>query len=537
MLHRLSIRTRLIATMAILGLIIVFIGLLGIYGMRSVNASLEDVYSDQLQSSIAIAEAKNHLSRARLAQDRGVFHPESPDLEKLLERVNSFIVKSDNAWQRYMALEQGPEEQTLADVVAQTRKAMIEQGLNAMSTALRSGDKARIDQLAMTDMQKLFSAFSDASDKLDQYQVDASREEFEASQKLYGTVLTLSIGAVLGGLVLMVVTSVVLMRAIMAPLREALGHFDAMSSGDLSRTVDTSRHDEMGTLLKGLDAMQRQLAVTVTAVREGSGSIAVASAEIADGNLDLSRRTEQQAASLEETASSLEELTATVRQNADNARQANQMVGSASTVAQQGGQLVAQVVNTMGTITESSHKIVDIIAVIDGIAFQTNILALNAAVEAARAGEQGRGFAVVASEVRNLAQRSAAAAKEIKALIDSSVANVNTGSALVDQAGCTMTQIVTSVAQVADIMTEIMSASTEQSAGIDLIHNAVVQMDQVTQQNAALVEEAAAAAGALQEQAATLEETVSVFRLQQATAPAAALRRPAPASSGRLALA
>jgi len=535
MLNRLSIRTRLIATMAILGLLIALIGILGIYGIRSVNASLEDAFKNQLPSSMAISDTKAFLTRARMAQDRGVFHPESPDLEKTLSRVEDFIGKSDGTWQKYLALPVGPGEKELADEVTRTRKLFVENGLHKMSAALRAKDAALIDQLAMKDMQKLYGAYSDASEKLDEYQLSTSHDQFEDSQKLYNTVLSVSTTAIVIGLALIVVASVVLMRAIMRPLREALDHFDAMSSGDLSRSVDTNRHDEMGTLLKGLDAMQRQLAVTVTAVREGSGSIAVASAEIADGNLDLSRRTEQQAASLEETASSLEELTATVRQNADNARQANQMVGSASTVAQQGGQLVAQVVNTMGTITESSHKIVDIISVIDGIAFQTNILALNAAVEAARAGEQGRGFAVVASEVRNLAQRSAAAAKEIKALIDSSVANVNAGSALVDQAGSTMTQIVTSVAQVADIMTEIMSASTEQSAGIDLIHNAVVQMDQVTQQNAALVEEAAAAAGALQEQAATLEETVSVFRLQHAATPANALRRPAPAQ--RLAIA
>ncbi|AXA89961.1 methyl-accepting chemotaxis protein [Massilia sp. YMA4] len=534
MLSRLSIRTRLLATMAILGLLIVLTGAVGLYGIRSVNASLEDTYSDQLASSMAIAEAKNHLSRARLVQDRGVFHPDSPDLEKVLARSDEFLQKSDAAWQRYLALPQGPAEQALADVVSQARKALVEQGLRPMAAALRANDAARIDQLAMKDMQKLFTVFSDSSDKLDAYQLEASRREFEASQAMYGTVQTLAIAAIAGGLLLIVAASVVLVRAIMGPLGEALGHFDAMSAGDLARSIDTSRHDEMGTLLKGLDAMQRQLAATVHAVRSGSGAIAVASAEIADGNLDLSRRTEQQAASLEETASSLEELTATVRQNADNARQANQMVGSASSVARQGGQLVAQVVDTMGTITDSSRKIVDIIAVIDGIAFQTNILALNAAVEAARAGEQGRGFAVVASEVRNLAQRSAAAAKEIKALIDSSVANVDAGSALVDQAGATMTQIVTSVAQVADIMTEIMSASSEQSAGIDLIHNAVVQMDQVTQQNAALVEEAAAAAGALQEQAAALEQTVGVFRLERGAADAQ--RRTVPAPGARLAL-
>jgi len=539
MLNRLSIRTRLLATMAILGLLIILVGALGIHGIRSVNASLEDTYRNQLASSMAIGDSKNFISRARLVQDRAVFHPDAPDIEALLKRADGFLAKSDQAWSVYMALPQTADEKVLADEVARTRKALVEQGLNGVAAALRAGDRDRLDHLVMKDMQKLFSAFSDSSEKLDAYQLKMAGDGFADSQHMYSTVLTLAICAIVGGLVLIVAASVSLVRAIMRPLGEALEHFDAMSAGDLSRSIDTARHDEMGTLLKGLDAMQRQLAVTVLAVREGSGSIAVASAEIADGNMDLSRRTEQQAASLEETTSSLEELTATVRQNADNARQANQMVGSASSVAHQGGQLVAQVVDTMGTITESSRKIVDIIATIDGIAFQTNILALNAAVEAARAGEQGRGFAVVASEVRNLAQRSSAAAKEIKELIDRSVANVDAGSALVDQAGETMTQIVTSVAQVADIMTEIMSASTEQSAGIDLIHNAVVQMDQVTQQNAALVEEAAAAAGALQEQAATLEETVSVFQLARSAAPAAKapLRRPAPATSTRLALA
>jgi methyl-accepting chemotaxis protein-1 (serine sensor receptor) len=534
MLNRLTIRTRLIATMAVLGLLIAITGAMGIYGIRSVNAALKETYSNQLASSMAIAESKHILSRSRLAQDRAIFHPDSPEVPALLKRADDFIAKSDKAWARYLALPQNADEKQLSDDVAAARKAFVEQGLNAMAQALRDRDAARIDQLAMKDMQTLYSAFSDTSDKLDKYQMEQAEASFVTSQKLYGTLLTLSIGAVVVGLGLIVVASIVLMRAIMQPLREALRQFDLMAAGDLSQTVDTSRHDEMGTLMKGLATMQQQLAATVRTVREGSGAIALASNEIADGNLDLSRRTEQQAASLEETASSLEELTATVRQNADNARQANSMAVSASEVAQQGGRIVAQVVDTMGAISASSKQIVDIISVIDGIAFQTNILALNAAVEAARAGEQGRGFAVVASEVRTLAQRSAAAAKEIKELIDNSVANVDAGSALVGNAGTTMTEIVTGIARVADIMTEIMSATSEQSSGIDLINQAVTQMDQVTQQNAALVEEAAAAAGALQDQAATLEQTVSVFRLEQAGATAATLRRPAATAARQL---
>jgi len=277
--------------------------------------------------------------------------------------------------------------------------------------------------------------------------------------------------------------------------------------------------------MQALKDMTGNLQTLVSQVRSGTDTIATASGQIASGNQDLSSRTEQQASSLEETASSMEELTSTVKQNADNARQANVLAQSASGIAVKGGDVVGQVVGTMASINESSRKIVDIISVIDGIAFQTNILALNAAVEAARAGEQGRGFAVVASEVRNLAQRSAAAAKDIKQLIGDSVEKVETGSQLVEQAGRTMTEIVASITRVTDIMAEITSASVEQSSGIEQVNTAIVQMDQVTQQNAALVEQAAAAAESMQDQAARLSEVVSVFKLLASSAPAV---RPAP---------
>jgi methyl-accepting chemotaxis protein len=317
-------------------------------------------------------------------------------------------------------------------------------------------------------------------------------------------------------------------RIVSRPLREAVTLARRVAAGDLTSDIDVTSACETGQLMQALKDMTVSLQTLVAQVRSGTDTIATASGQIAAGNQDLSSRTEQQASSLEETASSMEELTSTVKQNADNARQANQLAQSASGIAVRGGAVVGQVVGTMASINESSRKIVDIIAVIDGIAFQTNILALNAAVEAARAGEQGRGFAVVASEVRNLAQRSAAAAKDIKILIGDSVEKVDAGSKLVDQAGATMDEIVASITRVTDIMAEITAASLEQSSGIEQVNQAIVQMEQVTQQNAALVEEAAAAAEAMTDQAAQLSQVVSVFKLNADAMAGTATRTSAP---------
>ena len=306
-----------------------------------------------------------------------------------------------------------------------------------------------------------------------------------------------------------------IVKGITRPLDQALQLAKTVASGDLRYEVDVKTTDEVGELLAALKQMSSNLADIVGRVRRGTDAIAGASSEVAAGSMDLSSRTEQQAASLEETASSMTELTSTVRQNNENAEHARKLAGTASKVAVHGGETVSQVVQTMGAINESSKKIVDIIGVIDGIAFQTNILALNAAVEAARAGEQGRGFAVVASEVRNLAHRSAAAAKEIKQLIGDSVERVEAGSRLVSEAGVTMGEVVKSVRDVTSIIGEIAVATGEQRQGIEQISDAVSQMDSVTQQNAALVEEAAAAAEALQQQAASLAEAVAVFKVRE----------------------
>ena len=351
--------------------------------------------------------------------------------------------------------------------------------------------------------------------------VSAGQEASAVTRRTQASITVLaSVAAVISLLVAFLAT-----RSITRPLNEAVGVAQRVADGDLTSEIVVTSTDETGQMMTALKLMNDSLIRIVAEVRSGTVSIAEASGEIASGNLDLSARTEQQAASLGQTSRSMHELTSTVQQNADNARQANQLAAKASEVAVRGGSVVSNVIETMGSITASSKKIVDIIGVIDGIAFQTNILALNAAVEAARAGEQGRGFAVVAAEVRNLAQRSAAAAKEIKTLIGDSVSKVREGSTLVEQAGVTMEEVVASVRRVTDIMGEITSASQEQSAGIAQVNSTILEMDETTQQNAALVEQAAAAAASMQDQAANLARVVRVFKLDHDT-PHVAPKRP-----------
>ena len=424
-------------------------------------------------------------------------------------------------------LESDEERKIYQDAVAIRNK--YQDAKNQVMNAKKAGDAAEGERLYREVFEPAAKAYQEKVNELLAQQrkaIDATAARInEANARSTRLMLTLGILMLAFG----AWAAWVISRSITVPLNSALGIANTVAEGDLTTHFDEqTARDEIGDLMKALRGMNDALRRVVSQVQTGTTAIATASSEIAEGNLDLSSRTEQQASSLEETASSMEELTSTVRQNADNANQANQLAQAASDVAARGGEIVGQVVETMGSIDASSRKIVDIIGTIDGIAFQTNILALNAAVEAARAGEQGRGFAVVASEVRNLAQRSAAAAKEIKELIDNSVMQVNAGTSLVQQAGTTMGEVVTSVRRVTDIMGEITSASREQSVGIDEVNQAIGQMDQVTQQNAALVEEAAAAAASMQEQAAQLAQVAASFKLgTEAVARWSAQPRPA----------
>ncbi|GGC69428.1 methyl-accepting chemotaxis protein [Undibacterium terreum] len=403
----------------------------------------------------------------------------------------------------------------------------------------KAGDEAAVKSETAAKMVPAMNAYAESVSKLVDYQKQLINNTANGINENYssGRILIIALG--LAAIAVGAIFSWRLAAGITKPLGRAVNAAEAVASGDLTTVLKVRSQDETGQLLLALKTMNDSLLKIVTEVRTGTDAIANASAEISTGNLDLSARTEQQAGSLEETASAMEELTSTVKQNADNARQANQLAVSASSIAVDGGNIVNEVVTTMGSINASSKKIVDIISVIDGIAFQTNILALNAAVEAARAGEQGRGFAVVATEVRNLAQRSAGAAKEIKHLIDDSVHQVDAGTKLVEQAGVTMAEVVASVKRVTDIVAEISAASQEQSTGIEEVNRAIVQMDEATQQNAALVEQAAAAAQSMQDQAANLAQVVSVFKLDlaqtQAKTPARAVRPVAVASQARAA--
>ncbi len=537
-----SIKARIGLTMGFLAALIVVISVMGLLGLTRSNNAYSDTYTNQMPSGHAVNLAEIYAARERLALDRAAFQIGTPDAAATLARAHDLRGISDSYWKKYTDLPRGQDEDRLAQDVAARRDA-LHQAADNFAAIVTAGDQSKVIDGAKA-LQAAYDELSKADLALDKLQASLAQQGFDDAQAAFGELRIAVIAALLIGIGASVFSFLALRRAISEPLSEALGAFTAIAAGDLRRPVVVRTRDEMGELLGGVSRMQRSLTDTVRSVREGTESIATATRQIAAGNIDLSSRTEEQASALQETASSMEELTGTVKQNAENARQASQLAANASEIANRGSSVVSQVVGTMGDINQSSAKIADIITIIEGIAFQTNILALNAAVEAARAGEEGRGFAVVAGEVRSLAQRSSAAAKEIKALIDNSVERVHAGSALVDEAGRTMTEIIGAVQRVTDIMGEIAAASQEQSSGIDQVARAVTQMDEVTQQNAALVEEAAAAAQSLEDQAGRLRAVVAVFNLDDhgasamtfASAPAAAPARTSAKPAARAAV-
>ncbi|WP_247419411.1 methyl-accepting chemotaxis protein [Ralstonia pseudosolanacearum] len=510
----LSIKARLALVLFVLAVFLAGVGALGLVGNLRSNAALKETYSNNLASTRALGLAEAKLAQARTALDRAIFETDPAKTTDAISRIQAQISNSEKAWTAYQNLPYStPEEEKVAGEAKKQRDLILKDNMATAVEALKRGDKDAARQLAVEQIPYNFRTYASQSDRLNAIQTEVSAALYEASQSFFKGLVWTFVIVIAVGLALAAGCYLILSRAISLPLAEMLVHFREIASGNLTTDVRVRSRDEMGVLMEGLQQMQDKLKATVLTVRHGSESIASATQQIAAGNTNLSQRTEEQASSLEETASSMEELTSIVKQNADNARQASTLAENASGIAMQGGAVVQDVVTTMAQISESSRKITDIIAVIEGIAFQTNILALNAAVEAARAGEQGRGFAVVAGEVRTLAQRSAGAAKEIKSLIVDSATRVDSGSSLVARAGKTMDEIVVAVKRVTDIMGEISAGSAEQSTGIEQINEAVTQMDDVTQQNAALVEQAAAAAQALEEQADELRRAVSVFRV------------------------
>ncbi|MBQ5965783.1 methyl-accepting chemotaxis protein [Massilia sp. ZL223] len=513
MFKHLSIKSRLVFVIGFLAVELIAGAVIGLVNLGVANAELKQMYDQRLVALGRVGQVIQLVTTNQLNVAKAISIEDAGVRTALMNEVDANASLITRLWDEYKASDLDDDERAMADAFAEARKAFLAQGLRPAQAAIRAGDNAQAVQLLNGPMLSLYKPMQEQGGKLIALMQGDAKAEYEASQSTYELVRLVCLAGLAVGLVLAAVIGWLLVRAIVGPLEKAVAIAGAVAAGDLTQHIDATSNDETGRLLHALKDMNDALVKIVSRVRNGTDTIATASSQIAAGNLDLSARTEEQAGSLEETAASMEELTSTVKQNADNARQANALAASASEVAGKGGAVVEQVVQTMGAINASATRIVDIIAVIDGIAFQTNILALNAAVEAARAGEQGRGFAVVAGEVRNLAQRSAAAAKEIKALIDDSVEKVQHGSELVDQAGATMAEIVQSVSRVTDIMAEITAASQEQTAGIEQINSAVTQMDQVTQQNAALVEQASAAAQSLQEEATGLAQTVGAFKL------------------------
>jgi methyl-accepting chemotaxis protein len=515
-MRNITVRFSLMGALALFAIMIVIGAAVGVFTLGRTNASTMVVHEIALRV-FAVNDAYKDTTRTRAALTRAYTALKEVNDQRTRDAA---LTSAETTYARALKtldqFEQAPDFSGQDDAL---KHALVAAGrdlsavLKQAMTALRNNDTTAYAEINGRDITAKGAQFSTLLEKFQSQTKDNVQAIVTDREQEYKMVIMLVLTGLAAAMALVVAVHLLLRRIVLTPLNRAVNLLDQVAAGDLNVTVATTGNNEIGQLFAAINSMQQSLLRTVSRVHASSRVINRGARDIATGNQNLSARTETQASSLQQTAASMEQLTSTVKQNADNAVQANELALSASETAVKGGAVVAQVVDTMQAINSSSRKIVDIISVIDGIAFQTNILALNAAVEAARAGEQGRGFAVVASEVRSLAQRSASAAREIKELITDSVDKVDSGSKLVEHAGVTMQEVVDSVRRVTDIVGEISAASREQSAGILQVNQAITQMDSVTQQNAALVEQAAAAAKSLQNQAMTLAEVVSVFTL------------------------
>lgn len=515
--QNLKVKTLLIGVITILAALLAICNAGGILTARTVADEMKDFsVQDFTVGQIRLLMESNRSQILQALQHNPALEWSRMHDHPLSVHFNNIKKNSEeitNLWSQYQSHVTAAEEKELGN---NWYEASGKLGMDSIGAAARAVEEGQWDEAQKTLIRSINPTYrigNEAAEKLTTFlteraesKVQGIRHQIDVASYTLTTLLVL-------GLIMALVLGTFTLRMIMRPLRQAIEVAHRVAEGDLREEVAAESTNEFGSLLSALSAMNKNLKSIVSQVRAGTNTISSATSEIASGNIDLSRRTEQQAAALEETAASIEQLTSAAKQSGDNARQADDLAATASTVAAKGGEIVAEVVQTIGAINDSSNKIRDIIGVIDGIAFQTNILALNAAVEAARAGEQGRGFAVVASEVRNLAQRSANAAKEIKTLINASVERVEHGSKLADQAGGTMVEIVASAKRVSDIMSEINASIQEQHSGIGQVNHAIAEMDNTTQSNAAMVEQATAASQALQEQAAALAEAVGFFKV------------------------
>ncbi|MBB6094252.1 methyl-accepting chemotaxis protein [Povalibacter uvarum] len=510
-MFNLSVKAKLYATLALSAVILIAVGVVGLTGTRSSNGDLDAIFSNRFMPTGWVGTIESYDREVLTTAEDLVIRQDAGAIRAALDKLKQREVEVRDLLGKLQATELTSKERQIADnfgrhsseVVAFVQEALL---------AAQAGTFDKAESALIEKARPTYDKMTEASEALLKAQIEVAQEMRTEANTTFKRNTAVIIGAIVVGIGAAALLGFLLVQSIVSTLNTAVGIADRIASGELGNDVRVQTSDELGRLLESLKRMDSKLVDIVSGVRGSADAVGSAARQLSHGNDDLSQRTQQQAAALEETASSMEEMTATVKQNADNARQANQLAVGAREQAEKGGAVVHRAIGAMGEINTSSRKIADIISVIDEIAFQTNLLALNAAVEAARAGEQGRGFAVVATEVRNLAQRSASAAKEIKDLINDSVDKVKVGSELVDESGKTLSEIMESVKKVTDIVAEIAAASEEQSAGIEQVNNAVTQMDSVTQQNAALVEEASAASKSMEQQSAQLVVQIGYFR-------------------------